>query len=206
MILNHFGVSLSGLWIVKEILSSETFQKMAGKNIFNPFLLPWTSKSFRKVQQLMNQMMKLKTLFLIRKLQKMKFPDGLIAELFKESSRASLPLLNILFNRLFLLGTFPESWSRSIIVPIHKKGNVSNPENFRGISLLDVLGKIYTSIINKRVNVYGKISEAQFGFREGYSTTDNAFILNSLIEKYLAKKKGKLYVCFVNFKRAFLML
>ena len=72
--------------------------------------------------------------------------------------------------------------------------------------MLDVLGKIYTSIINKRVNVYGKISEAQFGFREGYSTTDNAFILNSLIEKYLAKKKGKLYVCFVNFKRTFLML
>lgn len=45
--------------------------------------------------------------------------------------------------------------------------------------------------------------EAQFGFREGYSTIDNAFILNSVIERYIGKKKGKLYVCFVDFKRAF---
>lgn len=90
---------------------------------------------------------------------------------------------------------------------MHKKGDIINTENYLGICLLDVLGKIFTSIINRRVtfyvNLYSKISETQFGFREGYSTVDNAFILNSIIERYLAKKKGKLYVCFVDFKCAF---
>ena len=134
-------------------------------------------------------------------------PDGLFAELFKQSIDVILPLLSSLFNRLFSSGMFQESWSKSVIIPLYKKGDVNNPENFRGISLLDVIGKIYTSILNRRitfyVNMYGKISEAQFGFREGYSTIDNAFILNSIIERYLAKKKGKIYVCFVDFKRTF---
>ena len=127
--------------------------------------------------------------------------------MFQQSIDVILPLLHNLFNRLFSTGTFPKCWSESLIIPLHKKGSVNNPENYRGISLLDVLGKIYTSILNRRitfyVNMYGKISEAQFGFREGYLTIDNAFILNSVIEKYLSKEKGKLYVCFVDFKRAF---
>ena len=118
-----------------------------------------------------------------------------------------LPVLNKLFNRLFSNGYFPSCWSKTIFIPLHKKRYINNPENYRGICHLDVMGKIFTSIINKRVivfvNIYDKISEAQFGFREGYSTVDNAFILNSIIERYLAKKRGKLYVCFVDFKRAF---
>ena len=73
--------------------------------------------------------------------------------------------------------------------------------------MLDTFGKIYTSILNRRltfyVNMYGKIAESQSGFREGYSTIDNAFILMSVIQKYLCKKKGKIYVCFVDFQKVF---
>ena len=72
---------------------------------------------------------------------------------------------------------------------------------------LDVLGKIYTSILTRRVafytNIFSKISESQAGFRDGYSTTDQAFILYSLIHKYLSKKRGKLYVAFVDLIKAF---
>ena len=72
--------------------------------------------------------------------------------------------------------------------------------------MLDTFGKIYTSILNRRltfyVNIYGKIVESQSGFREGYCTIDNAFILMSIIQKYLCKKKGRIYVCFVDFQKA----
>lgn len=120
--------------------------------------------------------------------------------MFKQSLGVILPVLNNIFNRLFFLGVFPECRSRSVIIPIYKKGNVNNPEKFRGISLIDVVGKIYISIINRRitfyVNMYGKISEAQFGFREGYPTIDRTLIVHvhPFIERYLhvAKKKGKL--------------
>ena len=88
-----------------------------------------------------------------------------------------------------------------------QKGDINCTDNYRGISLLDVFGKIYVSIINRRftfyVNVYGKILEAQAGFREGYSTIDNAFILSAILQKYLNRKGGELYVCFVDFKKAF---
>ena len=73
--------------------------------------------------------------------------------------------------------------------------------------MLDVFGKIYTSIIKRRitfyVNICGKISEAQIGFRERYSTIDNAFILNALIRNHIDRKRSRLYVCFVDFQKAF---
>ena len=102
---------------------------------------------------------------------------------------------------------FPKCWSDSILVPIHKKGDVNSPNNYRGISLLHVFGKIYISVLNRRitfyVNIYDKIAEAEAGFREGYSTTDNAFILSTCIQTYFNKKGSRLYVCFVDFEKAF---
>ena len=118
-----------------------------------------------------------------------------------------LPLVVRFFNRLFESGEFPESWGRSCIIPIPKTGDKNCVENHRGIPLLDIFGKLYTSIINRRinfyVNLYSKLSEAQAGFREGYSTVDNLFILQSLISKYFSKRRGNIYVGFVDFKAAF---
>ena len=66
---------------------------------------------------------------------------------------------------------------------------------------------MFTSIINKRLVFWAdsldKINEEQAGFREGYSTIDNIFILQSLINKYLSIKGGKFYVLFVDFAKAF---
>ena len=133
--------------------------------------------------------------------------DNLPPGIFKHGIDIILPLVTRLFNRLFDLGEFPEDWGFSYIVPIHKKGDKNCVENYRGISLLHIFGKIYTSIINRRLifatNLYSMISESQAGFREGYSTIDNIFILQSIISKYLSKRGGKLYVGFVDFKAAF---
>ncbi len=69
-----------------------------------------------------------------------------------------------------------------------------------GISLLSTFSKLYTSVLNNRLtfwaNTYEKVVESQAGFREGYSTTDNIFILQSVIQRYLSKKKGKFYAIF----------
>lgn len=69
------------------------------------------------------------------------------------------------------------------------------------------MSKIYVNVLNKRItffaNAYDRITEAQAGFREGYSTTDNGFILYSMVNKQLSKRGRKLYVAFVDFKKAF---
>lgn len=63
--------------------------------------------------------------------------DELIPEFFVNS----LDLILAIMNRLINTGEFPPSWGLSILVTLFKKGNVNNPNKYRGISLLDVIGK-----------------------------------------------------------------
>ena len=93
-----------------------------------------------------------------------------------------------------------------LLTPI-TKGTFYSSTNYRGIALLEILSKVYVNILNKRLtffsNAYDKIAEAQAGFRSGYSTIDNGFILYSIVNKHLCKKGRKLYVAFIDFKKAF---
>lgn len=133
--------------------------------------------------------------------------DGILAEMLKCSSSRILPLLEQLFNAIFDTGQYPEVWTQAVIIPIHKAGSKDNPDNYRGVSLLSILGKVFAHILNKRLTLWaeehGKISEEQSGFRSGYSTADNIFVLYAIVQRYLLKKSGKVYVCFVDFKKAF---
>jgi len=63
-------------------------------------------------------------------------------------------------------------WRDSIIVPVHKSGSKDDTSNFRGISLINVMYKIFSNIVNKRLcnwaELNGNIDEAQAGFHAGY--------------------------------------
>ena len=133
--------------------------------------------------------------------------DDIINEQIKSTITIMLPTYVKLFNIVFNTGIIPESWTDGIIKPIYKnKGNPKHPENYRPISLLSCLGKLFTLILNTRLNKYADktnlIHETQAGFRKQHSTTDNIFILKSLIDLVHTSKK-KLYCCFVDFKQAF---
>ena len=82
-------------------------------------------------------------------------------------------------------------------------------ENYRPISLLSCLGKLFTLIINNRLNEYADscdlISDCQAGFRKGFSTSDNIFTIYWLINNLL-KTKRKLFCAFIDLKAAFDML
>ena len=69
-------------------------------------------------------------------------------------------------------------------------------------TLVSSLGKLFTSILNNFSDETDLVTKSQAGFRAGYSTQDNIFILYSLITLYLSMKK-KLFCCFINFKKAF---
>lgn len=133
--------------------------------------------------------------------------DELVPECFIYSLNYLLPVLRKLFNRIFSTGTYPSQWRETIIIPLYKKGDPDVTDNYRGISLLNVMGKIYTGIINRRltffINIFNRLSENQSGFREGYRTVDNAFILHSLVNKQLSTLGKKLYVAYVDFQKAF---
>ena len=92
-----------------------------------------------------------------------------------------------------------------------KKDDPSNPENYRGITLLSAMGKIFTSIMNNRFCDYliekGIITAEQCGFPKKHGTQDSIIILKALIDKYVKSKPKKsnnlLFTCFVDFSKAF---
>jgi hypothetical protein len=133
--------------------------------------------------------------------------DGTMAEMLKCGSDIAVPFLTKLFNVIFDKSIFPSEWSKAIIVPIHKKGSLHEVDNYRGVSLLNVVSKCYTKVLNKRLLTWldtnNVITECQAGFRKQYSTIDQIFNLNALVQKTLARKGRKLYVAFVDFKKAF---
>ena len=78
--------------------------------------------------------------------------DRLCAELFKDSIDIVSPFLLKLYNRLFLNEEYPRLWGERIIYPIFKIGNPDEAGNYRGITLINILGKIYSKILLNRLN------------------------------------------------------
>jgi hypothetical protein len=71
----------------------------------------------------------------------------------KSSLHKFLNFLNVCWN----YGDIPEEWRTAIVIPIHKKGDRNNPDNYRDISLLNTGYKIYSKIIAKRLTVIADI-------------------------------------------------
>ena len=78
------------------------------------------------------------------------------------------------------------------------------------ISLLSIVGKIFTKLLKNRFVRWeednGLQYEEQAGYKKGYSTIDNMFTLQSLVQKYISKEKGRYYVIFIDFSKAFDMI
>lgn len=56
-----------------------------------------------------------------------------------------------LFNVILGTGFFPVKWTEGIIIPLHKKGDVNNVFNYRGITLLSCFSKLFTSVLRNRI-------------------------------------------------------
>ncbi len=133
--------------------------------------------------------------------------DGITNEILKQCQIVIVPILCEIFNRILQTGVYPDAWGEAIIVPIHKKGDVNNTDNYRGISLLSCTSKIFMKIVNNRLvnwaKVENKICEEQAGFSKGKSTVDQIFLYQSIVTKYLSKQKGRFYSVYVDFSKAF---
>ena len=133
--------------------------------------------------------------------------DNIINEYLK---KCPIPMKNAivsLFNLVLKSGIVPSEWCIGIIIPLFKnKGSVDDVNNYRGITLLSVLGKLFTSALNNRLTTYlegiSALGEDQAGFREGYSTLNHIFVLHCLIDFYLQKKK-RMYCAFIDYSKAF---
>ena len=129
----------------------------------------------------------------ITKLKNNKAPgsDGILNEYLKNSSPLLIPIYFKLFNIILDTGILPDSWTLGIIKPIYKhKGNQQDPDNYRAITLISCIGKLFTAIINNRLNIFAieinLKNRNQAGFREGHSSSNYIYCLHVLISLYLS--------------------
>lgn len=95
-------------------------------------------------------------------------------------------------------------WSLSNIIPLPKAGDLSKPDNYRGISLTCIIAKVYNCMILNRIRqaIDPHLRENQNGFQEGTTTTAQILALRRMIEE-VKKDNLTAVLCFIDFKKAF---
>ena len=133
-------------------------------------------------------------------------PDGLPYDIFK--NEASTQLLTVLFNKCYFTGLSPSIWTKAYIKPIPKSKTLDTrvPINYRGISLLCCIAKLYSATLNKRLLNYLEnhtfLVDEQNGFRPKRACIDHLHSLTCIIRN---RKNINMdtFVCFVDMSKAF---
>ena len=116
------------------------------------------------------------------------------------------PILEHVFNLVFLHGHFPEELQKAKVIVLHKGGDANELSNYRPISLLPVFSKGLEKLIYNRMITFIEkhqiITDSQFGFRKGFSTEDAL-----LSQKEIILQSFELEMCtlgvFVDYSKAF---
>ena len=115
--------------------------------------------------------------------------------------------LQLLFNRCIELEQYPESLKIAKVTPFFKNGNKYDQSNFRPISLLPIIGKVFERIIFDRIQnclkVFDILSDSQFGFRHGKSTVDAIATIIEEIRSNLHNNSKKTKCTFLDIKKPF---
>ena len=132
-------------------------------------------------------------------------PDHLSNEhlIFADVTLSSL--LSTLFNAILSSGHIPTIFQQGLIIPIPKGRNLdlTNPSNFRGITLLSSISKVFEKLLLCHLSLFSsKLHPLQGGFIPGRGPLHSAFILQE-VNLSIQEKKKKAYVAFLDVKKAF---
>jgi len=110
----------------------------------------------------------------------------------------------LIFNKSLATGTFPCSWKSSLVTPIYKNGDASDVRNYRPISILNIMPRVFESIIvDKLIPLMSRhILEEQHGFMPNRFTVTNLSIfcsyISSALESFVQRD-----VIYTDFSKAF---
>ena len=134
--------------------------------------------------------------------------DRLSDEMIKNTPIHSIEIILQVFNKCLTTGDIPKIWCYGLITPIYKKGNKLNPDNYRGICVMNAILKVLCLTLNERLKSYlyklNTINKAQIGFKAKCRTSDHILTLKTIINKHAKdKNKKKVVACFVDFRKAY---
>ena len=130
--------------------------------------------------------------------------DQVRNEALKEGGKPLRSNLLKLFNWINSTECVPSDWARSMVVMLYKDGDETDPGNYRGISLISCLGKLYLSMWTQRItdHLEPQLAEEQGGFRAHRSTIDQIFVFNEALLR--RRRAGRTTYCFfIDFRKAF---
>ncbi|CAB4025727.1 Hypothetical predicted protein [Paramuricea clavata] len=131
-------------------------------------------------------------------------PDNIPAVLLKNCAASIAPSLCELFNKSLSSGQLPPEWKLSNVCPIPKKSPLHEVSNYRPISLLLLVSKVFERCIYNRLtdHISSKLNELQHGFQRGKSTTSQLLHVLHNIHKML-EKRCQVDTIYLNFAKAF---
>ena len=133
-------------------------------------------------------------------------PDGIGPKLLYEAGRSIVPSLTKLLNLCFSSSKVPQMWKHANVMPLFKKGDPSELNNYRSVSLLSCTSKIMERIVFKNVFNYmrdnGILSSHQSGFQSGDSTVNQLAYLYHVFSQALDEKKD-VRIVFCDISKAF---
>ena len=106
-----------------------------------------------------------------------------------------------IFNWIFCFSSYPFTWCHNKLITLFKSGAKLQCGNYRGISIMNTLSKVYDLLITKRLSVWFSIDKCQAGAQKGRGCVEQILSLRLLID--YAKFKEKLYVLFVDYSKAY---
>ena len=129
----------------------------------------------------------------IKKLKTRKAPGicGIVPEMLKAGDEVAVDWLAKVFNIVWREGVAPSDWKNAVIVPVYKKGSKLDCLNYRGISLVSVVGKVFARVLNERVKglTVGKVMDEQGGFRARRGCNDQIFAVKKLWRRPLRRTR-----------------
>ena len=132
--------------------------------------------------------------------------SGILPEMLKAGCRDCdfFEMLLDLVQSVWSECTVPRDWSDAVLVPIPKKQDLTDCDNWRGISLLDVVGKAVAKIIQMRLQELAEeiLPESQCGFRRERGCSDMIFTVRQLVEKSW-EHRSKSFLVFIDLRKAY---
>lgn len=131
-------------------------------------------------------------------------PDEIFADFIKILSPKCIQKLTELFNNIYTTGQYPEDWLKSTFVTIPKKQHPKQCSDYRTISLMSHVLKIYLKVIHARIynKLESQLSDSQFGFRNGLGTREALFFIQVLVQRCRDVNRP-VFLCFIDFEKAF---
>ena len=130
--------------------------------------------------------------------------DEIYSEYIKAGGEPLVNALHLLYNKIITSSIIPQSFKEALIVVLFKKDCRLECKNYRPISLLSHIYKLFISIIANRVrnDLYSSFPESQAAYQPGRGTIEQIIALEQLIEKSI-EFNNPLHLVFIDFTKAF---